>query len=244
MTTQEIHPDMLDLIKAMGARWLTCAPGNGFWHQLGGGTAVIGWLDLVRHAILPDALEEVFSCCSEVNRIFTFAPENGFSKENYPGAAFHFGAEFIYATKPLRNESEDFYGIQFCDQIKDVKAAGYNINVADDYSVSFKEEHYFSALNGSPFIVAYEEAETVCGTVLVHGVTTNRCWMRRLFLQPRFRRKGLPKNIVMGALFLAEKKGFQVVSILVAKRIWDKGWFASLGFAPEKTVKHITVVKI
>lgn len=241
MTTLEIHPDMLALLKAMDAKWLHCAPDNGFWHQPDSKTAVIGWLDLPRQTELPDAITEILADNPGINRIVTFAPENSLSSRDYSGLTVHVGPQFISAAKPIGNESDDFYGIRFCEQIRDVKSAEYAIDVAKGFSVGLKEEPFFSALNGSRFIVAYEEKSTVCGTVFVHGVIQNKCWMRRLFLQPHSRGKGLPKNIMKAALFLAEDRGFQVASILVARRIWDKGWLDDLGFVPEITVNHITM---
>ncbi len=237
----ELHPDMRAILKAMQAKQLDCAPQNGYWHQINHRTALIGWLDWSRPSRLAEAATEVFAAHPKVDRIITFLPEADLPEKNGT-FSLNTGATFVGGVKQVGNENHDFHDIRFCDNLEDISAINYEIYVEGDFSVSLnKEKSFFSVLNGSQFIVALEQENRILGALLVHGVTRTKCWFRRLFLLPEARGGGAPKNMIRAALFLAAKRGFQSVFVLVAQKIWDKSWLRSLGFVAEKTFKHITV---
>lgn len=234
---------MRAILRAMQAHPLRCAPQTGYCQLLEPETAFIGWLTWPSPAQLTQALADVFAAAPGIQRVRTFAPAEALPPEA-AGLCLHTSGTFIYAQKPIVDENQDFHDIRFCDNSKDIDTINYQITVEEGYSVTQQQERaVFSALNGTPFIVALTQKNHIRGALLVHGATTTHCWFRRMFVMPEARGQGASENMLKAALHLAEKRGFQSVSVLVAQKIWDKGWFTELGFTPEKTVRHITVEK-
>ena len=123
-----------------------------------------------------------------------------------------------------------------------LKVLNPQIKVDDKLSYNVLDElHYYSKLSHKPFLVSFTDNQDINGFLLVHGVTMQLAWLRRLYIHPKYRGKGIVKSLLKGGLHLASSRGFSKTSGLISERFWNIGLFQSLGF---KAIQKVNVLHI
>lgn len=92
-----------------------------------------------------------------------------------------------------------------------------------------QEAKSFLKITPSPIKIGFVNS-LPAGSIILHGATNQRAWLRRLFVKPEYRSMGVSKNLINHCLINAKIMGFESVSALVQDIYWKKSIFNKLGF--------------
>jgi len=100
-----------------------------------------------------------------------------------------------------------------------------------------KESKQLLSIVPSPIKVGFLHHSPV-GVAVIHGATTDRAWLRRLFVRPQYRNLGFSYDLINYSLMVAKERQFESVSALVENTMWLRKIYEKTGFR----IKNETVL--
>lgn len=102
-----------------------------------------------------------------------------------------------------------------------------------DADLTDVEAHYFA--NGGAFDVLVDETDKIVGTVAVHRTGESLCELRKMYLSPALRGRGLGRRMMEHALARAKELGYQRMWLETAESLKEAhGLYEKYGFASFK----------
>ena len=114
--------------------------------------------------------------------------------------------------------------------------------LSDDLKIELNNElEIFHEMPSSSVICITNENEEEVGIIIVHGAYNNHAWIRRLFVEKKYRDFITAKNLLEAALISAQKNNFSCASGLIPHKVWKIGTHRKLKF---NKVQEYTLLSI
>lgn len=241
-----LHADMQSILKKMEANSLRASK-HAYWYLDRYSNPVIGWIQWPNTQTILDSINEVVTTAAGFDQFITFSPELPITNFDF-SFSLNWGNRFAYISRSLIAFYPSSTRLR-CRRISSsdiaLRTLGHEVELDSDITYKLEDElSVYSDLPDGSFLACFSEENDIMGIILVHGVTNDLAWFRRLYICPQYRGLMPLKSLITASLNFAFQMGYRRATGLVSERFWRVGLLKSFGFELEAEIRLLKVNRI